>query len=110
LRQRGKPIPLPWRRALADIKRRATAVYGRYTERLARLNEELIAEFAPLRERLRSVRQATRECMERFDPPLPERPQAEAGFGGEEDWLFNSERDYEEQLEAYRARKKGTCG
>ena len=63
---------------LEQIAEAAQKIYRKYEPRLAKLNAKLQAELAPLKERL-----------------------------DEDDWLYDSGRSYEEQIEAYRRHKSG---
>jgi hypothetical protein len=90
--------------AVEEIKAEAEVIYGGYRERLAELAGELDAELAPLDERLRERQQAVREKIEALEPdfpdlPEPETPEAEDASEG---WLFESGRDYLDQLEHYK--------
>jgi hypothetical protein len=89
---------------LEDIKSEATQVYDRYRERLEALSAELEEELAPLRGRLGDVRLAIQDALGDLDPDLPPLPEPDAE-PDDEGWLFDSRRDYLEQLEHYKRRK-----
>jgi hypothetical protein len=40
-----------------------------------------------------------------FKPPLPPRPESELESPAEDEWLFDSNREYLDQIRAYKARK-----
>jgi hypothetical protein len=92
-----------------EIKAEAEEIYGGYRERLAELAGELDAELAPLDERLENVQQAVREKMEELEPDLPDLPEPETpeAEDASEDWLFESGREYLEQLEHYKRDDEG---
>jgi hypothetical protein len=58
--------------AMEEIKTEAAEILRRYQPRLQRLNEELEAELAPLRERLADAGGATNEALGNLEPDLPE--------------------------------------
>ena len=90
--------------AVEEIKAEAEVIYGFYRERLGALAAELDTELAPLDERLRNVQQAVREKIEALEPDLPDLPEPETpeAEGASFDWLFESGREYREQLEHYK--------
>jgi hypothetical protein len=75
----------------------------RYQPRLQELSEELEAELAPLRERLSDASQGTQYALDTLEPDLPELPEPETS-PEEDGWLFDSRRDYLEQIHHYKAR------
>jgi len=90
--------------AIKGLKAEAEEVYARYRPRLETLASELDAELAPLDRRLETLQQAARENLEGLDPALPPLPEGEPEEEPEDDgWLFDSRRDYLEQLEHYKA-------
>src|SRR5262249_47182475 len=72
-------------------------------EQLIAINNELQERLAPLRERLAPLRQQVEDAVRRFEPELPERPEAEPAATDEDeaDWLFAPGRTYLEQSAAY---------
>lgn len=90
------------------IKTEADEIYSRYRERLAALASELNQEIDPLQERLDAVRQDIQQAIDDFDPDLPDRPEPDIEPEADADeWLFDSTRDYMDQLAVYAARKRG---
>lgn len=90
---------------LAAIREGVASVVDRHRDTL----REVDAELAPYRERTEVVRRAVEDAMEALAvelPPLPE-PETSPERGG---WLFDSARDYLEQLAAYKAHKNGGAG
>ncbi|MDP9457032.1 MAG: hypothetical protein M3Q60_14930 [Actinomycetota bacterium] len=85
------------------IKGEAEAIYERYRARLEELAAELDAELEPLDERLETLQQAIEEKLRALEPDLPPLPEPEA-LPDDEDWLFDSRRDYMEQLRHYKNR------
>jgi len=93
-------------RDLEDIKRQAAQVYDGCRERLEALSAEMEEELAPLRGRLEDVRLAIQDALGDLDPDLPPLPEPEAE-PDDERWLFDSRRDYLDQLEHYKNRRAG---
>jgi hypothetical protein len=93
------------RAELAMIAAAIDGIVARYHARLETLNAELQAELEPFREPIETLRQAVREMAAGFDPELPDRPSPEIAEVDESDWLFDSRRDYLEQMDVYKARK-----
>lgn len=88
---------------LEEIKAEAAEILRRYQPRLQELSEELDAELAPLRARLSEASQGTQEALEALEPEMPELPDPETS-PTDEGWLFDSRRDYLEQIDHYKAR------
>jgi hypothetical protein len=90
--------------AIEDLKAEAEEIYARYRPQLEALAAELGADLAPLDERLESIQQAVREKLEALEPDLPPLPEGEPEAPPkDEDWLFDSRRDYLEQLRHYKS-------
>lgn len=92
-------------KALAELSQEARNILDTYKERLQALADELNKEMAPIVERLEEQKVALSEKIRTFDPELPDRPEGEAEGVETWDWLFDSCRSYEEQINHYRARK-----
>jgi hypothetical protein len=90
------------RAGIEEIKAEAEQIYSRYRPRAEELAVELNAELAPLDERLQALQQAAREKMEALEADLPEIPEGDPGDPEDEDWLFDSRREYLEQLDYYK--------
>jgi hypothetical protein len=91
----------PLRRALSGLQAEAQQIARRYEDALKELSGRLREELAPVREQLERVRQAAHAEEEALEVALPDRPEAEADPGDEGNWLFDSGRDYLEQLAHY---------
>jgi|SRR5215208_1352584 len=88
--------------AVEEIKGEAEEIYERYRARLEELAAELDEELDPLDERLETHHQAVREKLEALEPELPPIPEGETEDDpDDEGWLFDSRRDYLEQLGYY---------
>lgn len=88
-----------------EIKAEAEEIYQNYRPRLEELAAELNAQLAPLDERLETLQQAVREKLEALEPDLPPIPEGETEEEPEDEgWLFDSSRDYLEQLRHYKER------
>jgi len=91
--------------AVENLKAEAEEIYGRYRPRLEALAAEMDAEMEPLDERLETYQQAVREKLEALEPELPPIPEGETEDEPEDEgWLFDSRRDYPEQLDSYKER------
>jgi hypothetical protein len=97
---------LRWpRRALELIERGAQEVGERYAEELQDLADRLAEEIAPLEERANRVLLVTRRRLASLEEEV-DLPQVdgEEPNGAAEGWLFDSRRDYFEQLPHYKSR------
>jgi hypothetical protein len=90
---------------LDAVKEEVEAVTERYRARLEAMNAELQAELDPARLRLNAVLQAVREAVDNLRIELPDRPAAEIEPPNEEQWLYDSGRDYVEQIRHYQRHK-----
>jgi hypothetical protein len=96
---------LQWpRRALELIEEEALEVGERYADELQDLADRLAQEIAPLEERAGRVLHVARQRLagleEEVDLPEVEGEEREGSATG---WLFDSRRDYFEQLRHYKA-------
>src|SRR5215208_4830222 len=86
-----------------EIKGEAEEIYERYRARLEELAAELDVELEPLDGRLETLQLEVREKLEALEPELPPIPGGETEEEPEdEEWLFDSRRDYLEQLAYYK--------
>jgi hypothetical protein len=92
---------------LSQMRAEIEAIVSRYQERLEALDVELQAELEPFRARIETLRLAITEMAEAFAPALPDRPTPAITEVDESNWLFDSARDYLEQMAVYNARKSG---
>jgi DNA topoisomerase VI subunit B len=92
----------PEREALEEIRREAARVTSRFEGRAAALNAEMQASLEPLRIRLEAVRRAAEQKRNAFKADLPARPEAGGEEPDESEWLYDSDRDYLEQLAVYK--------
>jgi hypothetical protein len=95
------------REQLDEIAEEAREICGRYEEELAQVDQRLQADLAPLKERLEGVRHALLAAIQDFQVDLPDRPEPDADPPDEGGWLFDSGRDYLEQLAAYKRHEAG---
>jgi hypothetical protein len=93
------------RRALELIEEKAREVGGRYVEEMQNLAGRLAEEIAPLETRAEGVRHAARQRLAGLqeDVELPE-VEGEEFEDAANGWLFDSRRDYLEQLDYYKNR------
>jgi hypothetical protein len=90
---------------LEEIKSDVEKIYKAYRGPLKRLALELNRELRLYDRRLETLQQAVREKLEGLDVDLPDLPESEIEDDEDKEWLYSSERDYEEQLEVYKERK-----
>ncbi len=94
-------------RALGLIEERAREIGERYVAELEDIRDRLAAEMTPLEERAVRVRRAARRKLLWFEEEMaPQLPtvEGEEPDGVAEGWLFDSRRDYMEQLRHYKNR------
>ena len=89
------------RAEVAKLADEARAVAEPFRERLTALYEEFELAITPTRERAEELQAELESLAESFDPPLPERPEAEL-FLDDEDPLFDSQRHWLDQLAHYK--------
>lgn len=94
------------RQELDDLEQQARRIVAGYQAELEQLNNRLQQELAPIKERLPSVRHAIQIRCEGLLAEIPERPEAVLDTPAEDDWLFDSTRDYHAQLAAYKTHKR----
>jgi hypothetical protein len=97
------------REQLEEIEEEAGKICKRYEARLAKIDKELQRKLQPLKARLDECRLAYIEAAEGFNPDLPDRPEGETDPPDEGGWLYDSGREYLDQLAAYK-RHRGTTG
>ncbi len=86
---------------LREIRESVAEVVGGYRERIENLDDEMQAELEPYQERLDSLRRGIQADLGVFDPDLPPMPEPETP-PERDGWLFDSGRDYMDQLHAYK--------
>lgn len=91
---------------LSRVRSEVEAIARSYEQRLAALDAELQAELEPYRERVESLRLAVQEALDDFEPLLPELPEPSAA-PETDGWLFDSARDYMDQLVHYKRHQRG---
>ncbi len=96
----------PFQEDLDNLKAQVEEVLQKYQARLEEMREELADELEPYDEEVESLWYDIQDAADEITPNLPGLPEPEI----EEDdlaWLFDSHRDYFEQLETYKAWKGG---
>jgi hypothetical protein len=94
----------PYRNHLDTLQEQVREVTERYQARLEQLGQEMDGELAPYQTALTALRQAIRREVDTLDVVLSELPEP-TGEPEKTSWLFDSNRDYFEQLAVYQARK-----
>lgn len=87
---------------LKSLKEKTKAIVVRYQDRLESLRQAMNADLEPVREEMESLRQAIKADMAAFDPYLPDRPESELTLPDEFTGLFDSRRNYLEQMRFYK--------
>jgi hypothetical protein len=90
------------RDALDELRDEVAAIFDRYRPRLKALATGLDAELEPLRAQAETIAADVRDKLHTFGPDLPPRAESDLEPPDESDWLFDSRRDYLDQLAAYR--------
>lgn len=88
---------------LAELKRETLAITDRYRNRLQALSQAISADLEPIKAELESVRQAIKAAADDFRPNLPLRPESTLTLPEQFNGLFDSRRDYLEQISYYKA-------
>lgn len=86
---------------LEEIREAVEETASRYEGRLEAMNAALQAELQPYRDRLDSLRQAIQNELDELEPEIPGMPEPETS-DEQDGWLFDSGREYMEQLEHYK--------
>jgi len=97
----------PYRDRLEELREKVAAVTARYQARLDELRAALEADLEPYRKELEMLQLAVQNAVDQLDIELPPLPEPET-VPEDQDWLFDSRRDYFAQLAAYRARRGDT--
>ena len=97
----------PYRDRLEELRQKVAAVTARYQAWLDELWAALEADLEPYRKELEMLRLAVQNAVDQLDIELPPLPEPET-VPEDQDWLFDSRRDYFAQLAAYRARRGDT--
>lgn len=91
--------------AVEEAKAEAAEIYERFRAPLEELAAALDEELAPLDQRVETLQQAVTEKLAALEPDLPPLPEGVTEADpDDEDWLFDSRRDYLEQLKHYKRR------
>jgi len=92
----------PHERKLAAIHGRVESVVKKYQKEATALNRRFQADLARFKSPLERLRSEIREDAASFDPNLPERPEPAECEQDEKGWLFDSSREYLDQLDFYK--------
>jgi hypothetical protein len=96
----------PYRNDLERLQEEACRVAETYRDEADALQKKVDEAMAPILLQLNAVRHAITELARQFDPPLPSRPESDLEPPDEDDILFDSSRDYLDQLKTYKERKQ----
>jgi hypothetical protein len=87
---------------LDEVSEEARPIVERYERLLERLAARMQRELAHLEEKLEGPRQAIAEGVSSLEPDLPDLPKPTVGDTDDEDWLFDTRRDFMTQLMRYK--------
>lgn len=93
----------PYAAKLVELKHQASAVADQYRERLKVLSQAINVDLEPIKAELEALRLAIQEAAEGFRPELPPRPESALTLPERFNGLFDSRRDYLEQIAFYKA-------
>ena len=95
------------RSRLNDIVSAAEQAHDRLAPKVTELNVALAAAFGPLVAEYETLRDELERIAQGLHVDLPDRPEGEVPDVDTDDYLFDSSRDYFDQLAAYHAHKNG---
>ncbi len=95
-----------YREEVSEIHSEVSEITSRYEQRLEELNDALQAELAHYLPRMETLRHDIQIQVDDARPELPDLPEGHAE-PDDEGWLFDSRRDYMDQLDAYKSRQRG---
>ncbi len=94
-----------------ELRSEAQAIADKYKQPLTELKEEYEKEMEPIRARMETVEIEVQEDVELaaddMSVDLPDCPVADITPPDEDDWLFDSNRSYFEQIEVFKNHKEG---
>jgi hypothetical protein len=90
---------------LKETQKVVQIVVARYQPQLKALHDQLERDLAPFHLELKRLEGEIAEACGSFDVELPERP-APKTVSEQDDWLFDSQRDYLAQIAVYKAHKQ----
>ena len=102
IRHNWVSICRPHQQRLDELRGKAGAIVESYQSALARLRDEMDEELAPVERELNSLRQAVKADADEFDPVLPDRYESPVMLPDQFTGLFDSRREYLEQLAFYK--------
>jgi hypothetical protein len=95
-----------YRERINNLSRKVDEVLTPFRGTLKQLSDNMDKELTPYKERLEFTLQDIRKSVDEIDVEPPELPKPETSWE-DDNWLFDSRRDYLEQLEYYKAYKEG---
>jgi hypothetical protein len=104
LEEEASKVVEKYRQRVRDLGEEVNRWLAPARQRLDALAEEMKAEVAALASQREALRDATAQCVGNMEPDLPELPEAEIEEPDESNWLFDSQRDYLEQMKHYPAK------
>jgi hypothetical protein len=110
VREEWSELMKPERQKLEALQKQIQAVTKKYQREAADVNRRLKRELKPFERPLLALRDEATKRASHFDPDLPERPTQTETEHEESDWLFDSSREYFEQLPFYKAQRDAGGG
>lgn len=101
MQQTWGTVMAPYQAQSDKLKAAVEKVTNKYSSKVSQLNDAMQSELEPLKQQMESLRQTTKKAGEQMRVALPELPEPEVE-GDEKEWLFDSGRDYLEQLKVYK--------
>jgi len=96
----------PYQEDLDNLKAKVEAITSIFQEQIDELKTKLEAELEPLKDDINSLRQAIQLEIDNMYPELPKLPEPETE-PNDDGWLFDSNRNYSEQLDVYKKKRNG---
>lgn len=96
----------PYQDDLDEIEEELEPIIEKYNNKIAGLDKKLQKELEPIRSKLKIVGQSINYGIENIEVDLPDKPHAEVNQN--EEWLFDSKRDYLDQIKYYKANGQGS--
>jgi hypothetical protein len=92
----------PYQNDLEEIKEEIEPILKKYNDRIEELDNEMQLEIYPIKEKLKNIQEDVNSSIDDIEVDLPEKPHAEVPFHPGNGWLFDSKRDFLEQMKHYR--------
>lgn len=88
-----------------DLQERIKQVYEKHTPALLELTSKMRKDLKPLEAEMKELLDEINESRDNFSPDMPDRPSSNITTPDTDGWLYESERDYMEQVDILREAK-----